>query len=362
MLRYRLAGGGDWSHDLSLNHWLPGRWLPVNFANCGELKIRHQSIKLPRHTLHARIGSKASDSPGSKLGLIGIDLPRMEINARRLLLFAVQPPDARRTVAVWQQTQICPAPNWHHTVARNPNRSCWDLLDEPRRRVDDVCVPLEARNPVTVVRDRVYAGIVGEPAFNQGFKRPKRLSRNGVAGSAINPRTHAASVFNRMHRAQRIAPESRRRQTVNKLVRIAVATNLVTCRHNCPYATGTALCHPTQDEKRGRYAILGKQFKNLKDLIFHSGRKRVPLFRTNRCLNLSWMEVLFNVNCESVQHFPVNLPLSCRPQLQTKHGYCVHFRKKSKYRRVGYILEQHAFVLSTFWATPLTIVLASPLA
>ena len=42
-------------------------------------------------------------------------------------------------------------------------------MDEPRRRVDHVRVPLKARNPVAIVRDGVDAGIVSEPALNQGF-------------------------------------------------------------------------------------------------------------------------------------------------------------------------------------------------
>ena len=80
-----------------------------------------------------------------------------------------------------------------------------------------------------------------------------------------------------MHRVNRVAPKSRRRQTVDKLMGIAVAADLVPCLHNGLDATGMALRHPAQDEKRRRYAIFGKQFKNLKDLIFHSRRKRRPL-------------------------------------------------------------------------------------
>jgi hypothetical protein len=83
------------------------------------------------------------------------------------------------------------------------------------------------------------------------------------------------------------------------------------------------------------------------------------LFRTDRRLDFSRVEVFFNVNSERVKHFDVDQSLPCWPQFQTKHSYCVDFGKEPEDSRVGDILQRHGFPFSTFGATPLTVVIAS---
>src|SRR5690348_10440871 len=106
--------------------------------------------------------------------MIRIDLPRVEVNARRLLLFAIQLADTGRSVTVRQQPQIPSTADGGHMPVTQPDGSDGNLRDRPRGRVQNVRMPLKPGDAIPVVRDGVDARIMREAALNQRFERPER--------------------------------------------------------------------------------------------------------------------------------------------------------------------------------------------
>src|SRR5207247_3829720 len=84
----------------------------IDGSHAGESELGHQPVQLPLHTAEPPVGSHLRHHTLCQARLFCVEFPWMEIDARRLTLVLVDPPDAGSRVTIRQQPQIRAAPDW----------------------------------------------------------------------------------------------------------------------------------------------------------------------------------------------------------------------------------------------------------
>src|SRR6202522_3150738 len=150
-------------------------WKRMHVAQCRELKVLKHLFQLSLHAPQPAIGPDSRNKARRHARLIRVQLPGMSVDARWLLLHAIDLPNSGRRVAVREQTQVSSAPDRGNALAGQPHGSDRDLNNGARTRVNGVCVPAETRYTIAVVNNGVDAGIVRKPQFGKNLQGPEAL-------------------------------------------------------------------------------------------------------------------------------------------------------------------------------------------
>src|SRR5258708_28415453 len=133
-------------------------------------------------------------SPPVHARLLGIQLPRMKIDAGGLLLLLIDESDSPSRVPVGKQSQVCAAPQWG-PVPREGKSRHREFNQIPLGAADRQWKARGLRHAVIRMADGKDSGVIGESDLGENLEGPKRTGSDGKAGGAVAAHGPATSIL-----------------------------------------------------------------------------------------------------------------------------------------------------------------------
>src|SRR5687767_14628999 len=103
--------------------------------------------------------AEPAETSGVEFRLVGIDLPRVQVEDGRAILLLVDSRDPPAGPPIWQDAEIAAA--GHRQIQRTELRRRTGYFDQASHRsVDSIRTPIRNRNAVAVVSDWEDAGVI----------------------------------------------------------------------------------------------------------------------------------------------------------------------------------------------------------
>ena len=188
------------------------------------------------------------------------------------------------------------------------------------------------RHAVVIVMDRVDAGAVHVPCFDQTVEGPKvvlayRETRRPVALDA-----HAARILEQLLGSRDIGQESRRRQVARPLVPMPMAGQFVTGIDDAPDQRRVSLGNPSQREEGGRRTAVCEQAENSIDVALDPALTAIPLIARDIGRKRRDLEVVFDVDRQRIGDLGCEHECgatSAPPSATAEAGYFLDFSRST---------------------------------
>ena len=242
-------------------------------------------------------------------GLLGIELPGVEVKNEGLLLLPVDPLEPPAGQRIGQQAEIAAAGDREVFSAEaqcgdrdfpNPDLPCRQIVAllpgiAVLHRIAGEAGPVG--NSVEIVLHREDTGIVLETGFNQFSKGPVGLPGDRVAGRPVAVHRLATLIFQQGFGAADILPVGGPVLQSDPLMQIAVAGDLVALRSDAFGYLRKALGNPAKDEKSPADGCLGTEFQHPVRVLLYPAFPLRPGIGRRLFFERRDVEVVFNVDC-----------------------------------------------------------------
>ena len=205
-------------------------------------------------------------------GLIWIEFPGMEINNCGLPLLFINLPDRISSDSIGQQSQI-PTACYPEIIVC----SSYCGRGEFKYTIPPVRKPLGVRDPIKVMPDGKDGGIDFEAFFSEDVQGPKCRLCDGEAGCPVAFNRFLCLIHQALAGFAHILPELLDILSLNMLVSVAVAADLVSGISDLPDHMREKIRNTAQYKEGCLRVVIGEDFQNQADVSFNPRFKSVPI-------------------------------------------------------------------------------------
>jgi hypothetical protein len=161
------------------------------------------------------------------------------------------------------------------------------------------------RNPVKIVPNGKYAGVVSKTQFAEDSQRPVGANRNREGGGPVPYDLYSRGVFHSFLGATSVFAKFLGTQLVDEAVPIAVASDLVAIRPNFSDQFRKTRCNPSQYKEGCPDLVPVKESQHTVSISDHAALQGIPVVSPDVARDSLGVKIVLDINGEPVsnRHF-----------------------------------------------------------